>query len=147
MSQAQDFGDIQDLAIAALKTSVTSVKTVEEYAGQLEDAIEGRTAGFPLLAVLFTGEDFEEIDGPSHHEANEFEVGIFVHSLRGAADLKSRSRQLIREVKQCLVNARLAENLESVKPIRLRPIFASDVTRVYGFSFSVAMDQTYQWPG
>lgn len=145
MSTAQDFGSVKTLAIAALKAGVTSVKAVEPFAGQIEDAIEGRTARFPLLAVLFTGEDFEWLDGPSHHETNEYSVGIFVHSLRGAADLDEQSEQLVRDVKQRLVNVRLADNLEPVRPLLVRLVYANATTRVYAFDFSVALDQQYQW--
>lgn len=149
MSTAQDFGAVKLLAIEALRAAITSVKAVEPFAGQLEDAIEGRAARFPLLAVLHVGEDFEWLDGPTHHADNEYSVGIFAHSLRGAADLDAQAEQLVREVKDCLVNARLADNLEPVKPLRVRlvPAACNSTTRVYAFDFSVAMDQQYQWPG
>ena len=132
--------------LALLKATVTRAKAVEPFAGQLQDAIEGRTAQFPLLAVLFAGGSFELIDGPSHHETNEYEVGIFAHSLKGPDELKSQAAALIRDVKQCLVNARLASNLEPAKPLRVRLVYADGVTQVYGFTFSVALDQRYQWP-
>lgn len=147
MSTAQDFGGIKRLAIAALKAAaIPGVKAVEPFAGQLEDAIEGRTTRFPMLAVAFTGEDFEQIDGPSHHETNEFVVGIFAHSLRGPDDLSDQVETLVRAVKQCLVNARLASSLEPVVPVRVGLVYATPVTQVYEFAFRVALDQQYQWP-
>jgi len=146
MSNAQDFGDIHGLIVARLLATITSVKAVEPYAGQIEDAVEGRTAMFPLLAVRFSGEGFEEVDGPTQLETNEFEIGIFSHTMRGRDALNSLSRQLIRDVKQSLVNAKLAENLQAVKPVRLFPVYSNDTTQVYSLMVSVAMDQEYQWP-
>lgn len=147
MSTAQDFGDIKRLTIEALQAAaIPGVKAVEPFAGQIEDAIEGRTARFPLLTVLFAGEYFEQIDGPSHHETNDFSVGIYAHSLRGPAELSDQAEGLVRAVKQCLVNARLATNVEPVEPARVRLVYADAVTQVYEFAFRVALDQRYQWP-
>lgn len=148
MSTARDFGEVKAAAIALLKATVTRFKAAEPFAGQIEDAIAGRVTGFPLLAVLFVGEDFETVDGPTWHEINEYSVGMFFHSLKGAADLNAQAEEGVREVKQCLVNARLADNLEPVVPLRTRivPAACSSTTLVYAFDFSVALDQEYQWP-
>lgn len=147
MTVARDFGDIKQAAIDYLTAAaIPGVKAVEPFAGQLEDAIEGRCARFPMLAVLFTGESFELIDGPSHHETNEFSVGIFAHSLRGPADLSSQADELVRAVKARMINARLAENVEPVKPVGVSLSYADAKTQVYEFRFSVALDQEYQWP-
>jgi hypothetical protein len=149
MSTARHFGDIRALAIAALEADppIPGVKAIEPYAGQIADAIEGRIARFNLLTVAYVGEPRPElIDGPNYHEVPEFEVGVFVHSMRGAVDLNEQSEALILEVRQRLTNARLAANLEPVEPGATRLEISDATVQVYSFGFSVAMDQEYQWP-
>jgi hypothetical protein len=124
---------------------------VTDFAGQLDDLIEGRLIkGFPLLTVLFTGETLEQIDGMNYRAVAEFTVAIFAHSLRGADDTRKGSAgayALVREVLDSLVNARLAENLEPVAVTGVQLIYATPAVMAYQVAFSVAMDQEYQWPG
>lgn len=147
MSNALDFGAVKALAIAALKAAaITGVKAVEPFAGQIEDAIECRCAKFPLLAVAYTGTDPEKIDGPSWQETHHYSVGIFAHSLRGPVDLSDQADALVSAVKLCLVNARLADNLQPIEQGSTSLVSADAKTLIYEFAFSVQMDQEYQWP-
>lgn len=151
MTIARDFGDVKRLAIAALlDPAIAGVRAVEPFVGQIADAIEGRTADFPLLAVLFEGEDYEYVDGPNWSEAQGFTVGIFVALPPpcSAEELDAATEALVRAVKHRLVNARLADNLQPVVPVRTRlvPEACSGTTLVYAFDFSVSMDEAFQWP-
>lgn len=145
MSTAKDFADVKALAVTALRNAVTTAKSVEPLAGQLEDAMDGRVANFPLLTVAFSEGTFEPVDGPVHYRQLSFTVGIFVHSMKGIADLDLRADEMIRAVEDCLVNARLATNIEGVSPKATRLVYASNTVQVYAFDFSVGMDQTFQW--
>ncbi|MFZ5998054.1 MAG: phage protein Gp37, partial [Nitrospirota bacterium] len=70
------FEDIEDKIIADLKT--LAFKTVETYAGQLEQDIESLPIMFPAAYVIYGGSDFEWVDGPNHNESCEFTVLIAV---------------------------------------------------------------------
>lgn len=143
MTIARDFGDLADMIRERLAAIVTEAKSVEPYAGQVEDALGSPVARFPFLTVLYTGTTFEAADGVIYREVNEYELGLFVQSLKGAADLKSKADELIRSTRDALVNVRLADNSEHTVPMATRLVLASDTVQVYGFGVSAALDNSY----
>lgn len=150
MSDVKDFEGIEDAILARLRADLGAyVPSIETYAGQMEDVLDGRPVKFPLVAVMFQGERFEEIDGPQHYSTAEFVVGVFAHSLRGEEAARRGAEtgayRLIRDVKDSLVNARLADNVQLLKPTEVRSILSTPTVMAYALHFTVGMDQTYQW--
>lgn len=147
MSDPRDFLDVQQLVIAKLAADVTAAKSVQSYAGQLDDVVEGRLVkGFPLLAVLFAGDDPEQIDGPNYHMPTDFTVLVVAHTMRGAEDTRASAGEILRATRDSLVNARLAPNLECVIPGPASTLYSTPTVTAIQAAFSVGMDQTYQWP-
>jgi len=147
MSTPRDFLDVQQLVIDKLAADVTAAKSVRAYAGQLDDIIEGRLVkGFPLLAVLFAGDDPEQLDGPNYHVPMDFTVLVVAHTLRDTDDTRIGAGETVRAVRTSLVNARLAPNLECVIPGRVDLLYSSPTVTAYQVAFSVSMDQEFSWP-
>jgi phage gp37-like protein len=151
MSTVLDFEGIEDAILAKLKADLGAyVPSIETYAGQIDDILEGRAVKFPLVAVMFQGERFEEVDGPQHYSTAEFIVGVFAHSLRGQEETRrgaaTGAYRLIRDVKGSLINARLADNVQTLKPTEVRNIMSTPTVMAYALNFTVSMDQTYDWP-
>jgi phage gp37-like protein len=148
VSTVRDFAGLEDALLARLKADVAYARS-ETYAGQLDDVVEGRLVEFPLITIMFNGERFEEVDGPQHYSTVEFAVGVFAHSLRGEEETRKGqggAYQLVRDVLQSVVNARLADNVDTVRPIGVSLLYATPTVMAYRIDFSVGMDITFDWP-
>jgi phage gp37-like protein len=146
MSTPRDWLDIEALVIAKLTADVAAAKSVQPYAGQLDDVVEGRLVkGFPLLAVLFVGDAPEQIDGPNYHMPTDFAVLAVAHTLRGPEDTRVGAGLMVRAARASLVNARLASNLECVLPGPASTLYSTPTVTAIQMAFSVAWDQGFQW--
>ncbi len=144
MSNPRDFLDVEQLVIDKLKADVTTAKDVVRYAGQLDDVIEGRLVkGFPLVAVLFTGDAPEQIDGMNYRVPTEFTVLVVAHTMKGSADTTASAGEVVRAVRDSLTNQRLADNLERLLLGPTALVYSSTTATAYQIGFTVAMDQEF----
>ena len=143
-----DFADVEALMLAVLRAAMPYAPTVETYAGNLQDVAEGR---FPLtkkpaVFVVFDAERFESVDGPQYLSTMTFVVVIVASSLREADESRTGeygAYRMVRDVKNALINVRLADNLDRLKPEEVILLLSTRTDAAYQIGFSVTMDQTY----
>src|SRR4030067_3517742 len=132
------FEDIEDKIITELKTQLTYVKTIETYAGQLEQEIEKLPIIFPALFVAYAGSNYEWVDGPNHNETCEFSILAAAKNLRGQASARKDDYgcyQMITDVLAKLTNNKFGLEIEKLKPLRVTLVFISKSVAIYGIDF------------
>ncbi len=142
------FEDIEDKIIAEVKTEMTYVKTVETYAGQLDQEIEKLPIIFPAIFVAYAGSTYEWVDGPNHNEICEFSILVAAKNLRGKEAIRkddSGCYQMITDVLLKLTNKTFGLQIEKLKPLRVTLIFISKSTAIYGIDFQTNFDTTFNW--
>jgi|Deesub1362A_J573_1020465.scaffolds.fasta_scaffold00740_18 phage gp37-like protein len=148
-----NFEYIEDSIIDALKTAMPYLRTVETYAGQLEDEIERLPVRFPAAYVVYGGSSFNWIDGPNHQETVEFSVLVAAKNLRGNRAVRKGGSapddrgayDLINDVLAALTNKTFGLEIERLKPLRVSLVFISRVIAVYGIDFQTSFDRTHEW--
>ncbi len=143
-----DFEQIEDAIINEVRTRVPYLRTVETYAGQLEDDISKLPVRFPAVFIAYGGSDFSWLDGPSYQEKATFSALLCAKSLRGQEAARKEPQgaySLIRDVLAALTNRDFGLGIERLSPTRASLVFVSGTLAVYGIDFQTSFDSTYEW--
>jgi phage gp37-like protein len=142
------FEDIEDQIITKLK-ELTYLKTVETYAGQLEEGeIKKFLVNFPAVLVAYSGSNYEWIDGPNYNEACDFSVLVCAKNVRGNKAIRKAAAgcyQMIEDVKAKLINQTFGLEIEKLKILRVQLVGISQTTAIYGIDFQTNFDTTFNW--
>ena len=139
------FEEIEDAITAKLKT-VQGIKTVETYAGQLEDEIERLPVRFPAVYIVYGGSAFEAIDGPNYRENVEFNILVCGKNLRGQADSRKSelgAYKILTNVLEALVNEDFDIEIEQLCPVSVKLVAVTKGIAIYGIDFKTGFDKTY----
>jgi phage gp37-like protein len=131
-----DFESIEDSIITELKAQVPYLKTVETYAGQLEQDIEALPVRFPAAYVAYGGSSFAQGDlgSASHRETAAFTVFVCAGDLRGAEAARKGEQgayEAVRDVLGALINNDFDLETDMLRPVRVSLLFAGGQTAVY----------------
>ena len=141
------FKDIEDKIITELNT-LSYVKTVETYAGQLEEEIEKALIQFPAMFVVYAGSEYAWVDGPNHNEICEFSILVAAKNLRGQESARKDDYgcyQMIYDVLAKLTNRTFGLEIEKLSPLRVTLVFISKTVAIYGIDFQTNFDTTFNW--
>lgn len=146
-----DFEQIEDRIIETLRTEVSSLRTVETYAGQLEEEIAKLPVRFPAAFVLYGGSTFGRVDGPTLQETVEFSVMVAAKNLRGGEEARKGGGAeygaygLVKDVLGALANEDFGLDMERLRPLRVSPVFIGKTMGVYGIDFQGSFDSVHEW--
>jgi phage gp37-like protein len=143
-----NFEDIEDKIINEIKTQITSFKTIETYAGQLEQDLDMLPIQFPAAYVVYGGSDYEWIDGPNHNETCTFSILVAAKSLRGQKSVRKDDNgayQMVNLILQALINKNFGLSMERLKPVKVSLVFISKTAAIYGVDFQTNFDTTFNW--
>jgi phage gp37-like protein len=135
-----DFETIEDSIINELKTQVSYLKTVETYAGQLEQDIEGMPVRFPAAYVAYDGSNFfpGDVGGPGPRETCTFSVFVCARNLKGQKEARKEpggAYDMVKDLLAALVNKNFGLDIEPVRPMRVSLLFAGKETAIYSLAF------------
>jgi len=142
------FEDIEDKIIQEITTNLTYIKTVETYAGQLEQEIKTLPIKFPAVFVVYAGSTYQWVDGPNHQEICKFTILVVAQNLRGQKSARKDTYgcyQMINDVLNTLTNKTFSLDIEKLKPVRVDLIYVSASIAIYGIDFETSFDTTFTW--
>lgn len=143
-----NFEDIEDKIIEEIKGNMLYVKTVETYAGQLEQEIKKLPIIFPAVFVAYAGSTLVWVDGPNHNEICEFSILVAAKNLRGSKAVRKDDYgcyQMIVDVLTYLTNKKFDLDIEKLRPLRVSMIYISKSVAIYGIDFQTNFDTTFSW--
>jgi phage gp37-like protein len=140
-----DFETIEDSIIAELKAQIPYLRSVETYAGQLEDEIEALPLRFPAAYVAYGGSDFApgEAGSAGRREACAFSVLVGARSLKGQEKARKEAGgayDAVRDVLAALADKDFGLGIEPLAPMRTSLLFAGRETAVYAVEFRTAFE-------
>jgi phage gp37-like protein len=142
-----DFETIENSLLTRLGAELTYLKTLETYAGQLEDEIEKLPLLFPAVFVVYKGSGFEWVDGALYNETVEFTVLAAAKNLKSPEaarkDPSTGAYKLVKDVLAALTNQNLALDIEHLRPIRTDLIHTSKTVVIYGLDFQTSFDAAF----
>lgn len=140
-----DFEQIEDKIITEIKNTLSGVKTVETYAGQLDGEIEKMPIIYPAVFVAYGGSKLDWIDNQNFNETCTFTIFAAAKNLKGneAARKSEGCYKMIKDILTTLTNKNLGLDIEKLVPQQVSFIFVSKVIAVYGIDFQTNFDNTY----
>ncbi len=146
------FVDIENGIISTLKTSLTYLKNVETYAGQLDKEIAELPKGFPAAYVAYNGSQFQWVDGENWQELPTFKVLVAARSLRLVSGINEDVREntstgaykVITDVLNTLTNQTFGLNIYKLRPEKTELVLISKTTAIYAIYFTTMFDTAYE---
>ena len=141
-----DFEQVENAIINQLKATITNVKTIETYAGQLEQDIETLPIQFPAIYTLYAGSQYNWIDGQNQNEVCAFSVIVVAKNLRGKESLRKDTQgcyQMIQDVLTSITHKNFSLDVEKMKPINVSLLFVSKIIAAYSIDFQTNFDKLY----
>lgn len=143
-----NFEAVEDGIIEALRAGLTYLRTVETYAGQLEDELGMLPDGLPAAYVVYGGSAYEWVDGPTHAEAVEFSVIVVAGALRSRQAARKDGHgaySALGDVARALTNKTLGLSIERLRPRRAALLFVNGTAAAYEIVFGTSFDGTYDY--
>ncbi len=137
---------IEEAIKAGIRDAMPYVKTVDTYAGQLEEDISRLVQPFPAVFVTYGGSAFEWVDGRSFSAAPDFSVIVAARDLRGKEDLRKAEYGCYRMVADALAaiaNQTFGLDILPMKPVKVALMLVSRTVAAYGIDFQTAFDTVY----
>ena len=142
------FRVIEDAIVELIKT-VPAFRTVETWAGQMEDEIDSLPKNLPAAFVAYAGSEFELVDGPVHCERAGFTVLVAAASLRFDGSERTAAGgayELVETVIRTLTNEDFGyPELERLRPVAVTLIRAKRGSAIYAVNFTTAFDTLFNW--
>ena len=143
-----DFEQIENKIVEQLKAGITYAKTIETYAGQLEEEIALLPIQFPALYVMYSGSLLTWVDGQANYnEIATFTVLAAAKNLRGNEALRKDAAigcyRLVKDVLAQIANKNFSLDIEKLRPTEIRLVYISKIIAVYGAEFQTNFDKTY----
>lgn len=141
-----NFATIEESIINELKAQVAYLRTVETYAGQLEDDIETLPVRFPAAYVAYGGSDFAAgaVGGSGHRETCSFTVFICARNLKGQKEARKTAQgayDAVKDALDALVNSTFGLDISPLAPARTMLLFASGTMAVYAVEFRTGFER------
>lgn len=143
-----DFETVEDAIIAAVRAEMPDLKTVKNYAGELEEVdLKKMTFQFPAAFIVYRGGPEKWIDGQTFNESPTFAVIFASKNFRGdekvRKDPKKGIYKFLKKVMDVLANKTLGLDIERLAPTRKYLVFTSKEWAAYGIDFVTNFDTNY----
>lgn len=141
-----DFETIEDSIVAELKAQVAYLKTVETYAGQLEEDIDTLPLRFPAAYVAYGGSDFSPgaVGGPDHQETCTLSVFVCARNMKGQKAARKETQgayDIVTDVLGALANKTFGLDIWPLAPVRTTLLHAGRETAVYAVDFRTSFER------
>lgn len=113
-------------------------KTIESYAGQLEDDIKKMVMSFPAIFVMFSGSEAKMLTNLKYERTLDFTLFVASKNLRGniaARKDKYGTYQMLDDLRELLVGNRLSLEIEPLSLLREETILNTKEFSVYASDF------------
>ncbi len=134
------YAEIEKTVISALKGNVPLLRSVEPYAGQLEDEIKELAVRLPAAFVVHGGSEFRWVDGASFRESVEFSV-LIARRVTGADDA---GQALMEEALEALSYLDPGDGAERLMPVRAELLFTNRLLAVNAIEFRTGFDRAFK---
>ena len=134
------YAEIEEAVIDALKGNVPGLRSVEPYAGQLEDEIKELAVRLPAAFVVHGGSEFRWVDGATFRENVEFSVLI----ARRVTGTDGAAQALMEEALEALCYLNAGDGAERLMPVRAELLFTNRLIAVNAIEFSTAFDRSFE---
>lgn len=142
-----NFETIESAIKARIQTELPYLRTLETYAGQLEDEIDKLVLSFPAVFVAYQGSSFEWVDGETYNETAEFVALVAAKNLKSGAAIRtdpvSGAYRLIKDVAAALTNQNLGLDIERLRPTQRSLVYSSKTAIIYGLNFQTNFDAEF----
>ncbi|WP_027714902.1 phage protein Gp37 [Desulfuromonas sp. TF] len=129
------FDEIEDGLIAAIREGIPGLKTVESYAGQLEQEIKSLPARCPAVYVMFSGFGTSLDEYGAKTFKPRFTVLAATKDLRGQKEARTKTGgayDLIKSLLTLLEDETLELEIEPLSVESCAQVFVSGSLTVYG---------------
>lgn len=121
--------------IAEIKLSLSTVRTVEGYSGQLEAEADQLPFLDPAVFVVYSGSTPTRVDNRMFFESAKFLALACCRNLQGRTAAEGDAVTLARQLVELLTNAKLGLDIEPLTPTLVELVFISGDLCVYGVHF------------
>ena len=132
------YSEIEEAVIEVLKGNVPGLRSVEPYAGQLEDEIEKIAVRMPAAYVVHEGSEFLWVDGSSYRERLDVSVLVVQRAARGSTD-----RSVLEAVLASLAHLSPGGQAERLVPVSSTLVFTNRLITVHALEFRCAFDRSF----
>ena len=132
------YAGIEEAVIGALKKNVPGLRSVEPYAGQLEEEVEKLAMRFPSAYVVHGGSEFSWVDGSSYRERLDVSVLVVQRAARGSTD-----RSVLEAVFEALAHLSPGGQAERLVPVSSTLLFTNRLITVHALEFRSAFDRAF----
>lgn len=141
--------DIENAIINEAKNTLTYLKTVDSYGGELEDALQNLLPKYPCLLVAFDGGNFSGENYPAYFYDQEvrFSIILLDKSLRGdkerrqGADSKPGTYAMLKDTIELLAGKTLGfSGLKPFEPVTINSLLQGKTLSAYEIIFKTNMD-------
>ncbi len=133
------YSDIEEAVIDVLKENVPGIRSVEPYAGQLEDDVEKIALRMPAAYVVHGGSEFSRVDGSSYRERLDVSVLVVQRAVRGSTD-----RSVLEAVLASLAHLSPGAQAERLVPVSYSLVFTNRLITVHALEFRCAFDRSFK---
>ena len=145
---ALDFETVEDAIIDAVRSEMPDLKTVKNYAGELEENdLEKMTSLFPAAFIIYRGGPQTWIDGQTFNEQPTFAVLFASKNFRGDEKVRKDPRKgiykFLKKGLEVLTNQTFGLDIERLAPTRKYLVFTSKSWAAYGIDFVTNFDTNY----
>ena len=134
------YEDLEDKIIARVKDQVRKLKSVEAYAGQLEQEIEQLAVQVPAAFVVHLGSKFKWVDGSTYMESPE--VGVLLVQ-RVSPSTGKASRAVLESTTEALTHQTLGLDMERLMPVHQELVFTNTRIEVRSIRFQCSFDRDF----
>ncbi|MBW2644603.1 MAG: DUF1834 family protein [Deltaproteobacteria bacterium] len=143
-----DFETVEDAIINAVRREMPDLKTVKNYAGELEENdLKKMTFQFPAAFIIYRNSVETWVDGQTFNEKATFAVFFASKNFRGdekvRKDTKKGIYKFLKKGMEVLTNKTFGLDIERLAPTRKYLVFTSKEWAAYGIDFVTNFDTNY----
>ncbi len=134
------YADIEEAVMGALKESVPGLRSVEPYAGQLEDEIKELALRLPAAFVVHGGSAYTWVDGAVYREQAEVSVLL----ARRVTGRPGPDPTVLDAVLEALARMPLGDSAERLVPVSSSLVFTNRLVSVHSLEFAAGFDRVFK---
>ncbi len=135
------YAEIEESVIDALKGNVPGIRSVEPYAGQLEDEIKELALRLPAAFVVHGGSAYTWVDGAVYREQAEVSV-LLAQRVTGRRE--GPEPTVLDAVLEALSHMTLGDSAERLVPVSSSLVFINRLVAVHSLEFRAGFDRVFK---
>lgn len=141
---------IEDEILSAIQDSDMGsyCKTIESYAGQLEDDITKMIILFPAVFVMFSGSEAKMLTGLEYEKTVDFTIFVAAKNLRGNVAARKNdygAYQMLDDMETLLVGNQLGMQIEPIAIVSEEAILNTKQLSVYAAGYRTVFVAEKEW--